>query len=287
MARLHHLWTWLPAFRAVAETEHLPTAGERLHVSASALSRAVKLLEQDLARPLFRRAGRRLVLRSEGKILLEALRTSMRQLDGAIDLLSGETLAGPVTIAAPSAFVPLFVLPVVSWLRTRHPALVPRIITASASEARRRLLDGSLDVALLDDPEPDGDLVIRHWVSISYGVYCGPGHPLFSRRRVTLAQILEHPFVAPPDGVGDHWAPHLPRRIGLEMTQLELGVRACAGGGYLAVLPSVVVESLPTRLRRLPVKLPSETALHIVHRRDVGVQGGAEAVVQALLSRRK
>ena len=28
------IWNWLPGFRAVAETEHLPSAAERLHVHA-------------------------------------------------------------------------------------------------------------------------------------------------------------------------------------------------------------------------------------------------------------
>src|SRR5262245_24932867 len=32
-ARLTELWSWLPAFRAVAETQHLPTAAAALHVS--------------------------------------------------------------------------------------------------------------------------------------------------------------------------------------------------------------------------------------------------------------
>ena len=32
LLRLVELWPYLPAFRAVAETEHLPSAAERLHV---------------------------------------------------------------------------------------------------------------------------------------------------------------------------------------------------------------------------------------------------------------
>ena len=45
LLRLLELWSWLPAFRFVAETEHLPTASDLLYTSPSALSRTVKQLE--------------------------------------------------------------------------------------------------------------------------------------------------------------------------------------------------------------------------------------------------
>ena len=45
--RVSRIWNWLPVFRAVAETEHLPTASELLYVTPSALSRTIRLLEKD------------------------------------------------------------------------------------------------------------------------------------------------------------------------------------------------------------------------------------------------
>src|SRR5690554_4873240 len=75
------IWNWLPAFRAVAESEHLPTAAARLHVSAPALSRTVRLLEEHLEVELFNRVGRRLVLNSAGEQLLSAVQEAMGGLD--------------------------------------------------------------------------------------------------------------------------------------------------------------------------------------------------------------
>jgi len=53
-------WNWLPAFRAVGETCHLPSAAAALYLSASALSRSLQQLEKSLGRSLFRRTNRRL-----------------------------------------------------------------------------------------------------------------------------------------------------------------------------------------------------------------------------------
>ena len=70
--KLGDVWPWLPVFRVVAETEHLPTAAARLHVSPSALSRTIRLVEEALGEELFVRSARRIVLNSAGQRLLAA-----------------------------------------------------------------------------------------------------------------------------------------------------------------------------------------------------------------------
>ena len=77
------LWDWLPAFRAVAETQHLPTAARAMGVSPSALSRAVGLLEDAVGHPLFERVGRRIVLNEQGARFLGAVRDAMRGVHSA------------------------------------------------------------------------------------------------------------------------------------------------------------------------------------------------------------
>lgn len=46
--RVRTIWSWLPAFRAVAEVEHLPTAAQELGIVPSSLSRTVKQIEDEL-----------------------------------------------------------------------------------------------------------------------------------------------------------------------------------------------------------------------------------------------
>ena len=60
--KLRDVWNWLPTFRAIAETEHLPSAAERLHVTSAAVSRTLKLLEERLGEKLFNLDGRSLIL---------------------------------------------------------------------------------------------------------------------------------------------------------------------------------------------------------------------------------
>jgi len=79
------VWRWLPAFQAVASTQHLPTAAERMLVTVSALSRTIKHLEEQLGEPVFERVGRRLSLNERGRTLLEATEVAMRAVESGLE----------------------------------------------------------------------------------------------------------------------------------------------------------------------------------------------------------
>ena len=76
--RIAKLWDWLPAFRAIAETENMHRAAERLGTSPSALSRTLGLLEKEMGEALFQRIGRSLHLTELGNELPVATRDAMR-----------------------------------------------------------------------------------------------------------------------------------------------------------------------------------------------------------------
>src|SRR3954451_263140 len=71
-------------FVAVAEELHFGRAAERLHMSQSPLSRAIRELERDLGLVLFVRATRRVELTPAGSLLLDGSRRALAEIDGAI-----------------------------------------------------------------------------------------------------------------------------------------------------------------------------------------------------------
>ncbi|HJL20475.1 MAG TPA: LysR family transcriptional regulator, partial [Sandaracinaceae bacterium LLY-WYZ-13_1] len=137
LRRLYRVWNWLPAFRAVAETEHLPTASEMLHVSPSALSRSIKQLEGELGQPLFRRIGRRLELSPAGEELLRALQESMSRLDRGLSAASTSQFIGPVRVSAQEPFATAFVLRALDALIEAHPLVVPHLAALAPPTACR------------------------------------------------------------------------------------------------------------------------------------------------------
>lgn len=294
MERLRDLaefWNWLPAFRAVAETEHLPTASEGLGIGAPALSRSIRLLEKRLGTKLFLREGRGLQLNEEGKQLLAAARRAMAHVHEASLALRGDTFAGPVHIASSGMVTTSYLLPALLELRSTHPELVPVLSGPPPQDVVVQLRRGMLDVALTSDPiEAHGLKRVELGVETS-GVYCGPGHPLYERTDVDFHEIAEHDFVgpAPTKGRGSEgWPVDVPRQVGAVVDQMRIGLAFCASGGYLAVLPDALARSYAQGvLRRLPVELAARVSLYGIHRARLGSgksrdQGRAEILVEAV-----
>src|SRR5215510_9218135 len=78
----------LEMFRTVAEENTFSRAAERLRVSQSAISRQVKLLEEELGGRLLHRGARRVALTPAGELLLRTAHRVSRELEEATSQIS-------------------------------------------------------------------------------------------------------------------------------------------------------------------------------------------------------
>lgn len=262
--RLAPFWSWLPAFRAVAESQHLPSAARAIGIAPSGLSRAVRLLEAALGQQLFRRSGRRLELSPQGEGFLSAVREAMRAIDEGLLLLGAVDTTGPLQVAVAGSLVQLIVLPALDRVRHDHPGMAVRLhrLLDSSTAALR---DGTLDLVVSHRHVAHRDLVAELVGQVPYGIFCGRGHLLRHARAVSAARLSAHAFVVCE--AGDPWPSHVPRRIGLQVTEFSDAVAACAQGDHLAVLPLGLERS--RGLRRLPSRIPSAQPLFAITRRPL------------------
>ncbi len=283
LRRVARVWNWLPAFRAIAETEHLPTAAAGLHVTPPALSRTLKVLQEDVGLPLFDRQGRGLKLNESGARLLVAVRQAMRSVHDALTDLDGGH-SGPLKVCSLGMFTPTFLVPSLSVVTEQYPDLLPQIQTSVPLDAAADLLQGNLDVLFTSVPFFREGLATTSLGRVPNGVYCGPGHPLHARSELGIDDLLEHPFVAPPaDEMGrtpEGWPLELRRIVAVESDRQSLGMQLCTGGRLLAVLPVPLARTSPA-LRRLPVELPTSTPLVAISRELLGEPGPVERLIEA------
>ncbi len=280
------IWNWLPVFRVVAETEHLPTAAKVLHITPSALSRTIRLLEAEVGKPLFRRAGRRIELNDTGAELLRHVRDAMRQVHSG--LLEARDCAhdGPVHISSGGVLTSAIVQPALERLAVSHPRLIPHLHAVEPRSVVEPLLNGKLDISFLSRSIRHRDLTSYHLGQFTSGVYCGSGHPLYRRRKLPRELILAHPFAAPaPNAAGqthDGWPGHVDRHVALYADQMDVGVRGCLRGTLLAVLPDPVVEA--HGLKRLPFDEFVPAQMYALHRPFLVEGSRAELVLQAVVA---
>ena len=113
----------LPAFRAVARLANLRAAAEQLHLTHSAVSQQIKLLEAQIGFALFDRRGRRVVLNAAGAALLRAVEPALGQLDDglrAAAAASGDQ-AQRIRLTLLSSFAQRWLLPRMGRWRELHP----------------------------------------------------------------------------------------------------------------------------------------------------------------------
>ena len=285
------IWNWLPAFRAVAESSHLPTASQQLRVSASALSRSVRLLEAGLGVALFHRVGPRLELTDSGHALLHAVRIGMRSIHDGMLAARSETLTGVLRISSSGAATTIAVVPALLDVRAQHPGLRGVVVTEAPADEPAALSSGRLDLVVRSVPMRSDDLTSVEVGSLSHGVYCGDGHPLLQRELQSLRteDLTEFEFVSPgTDAQGhslDGWPDRIERRIGIQVDQMRVGAEVCARGELLAVLPDRLVERLALPLHRLPLEIIPEMPVFVVTRTNSGTRSRVSVVLEAIMAR--
>ncbi len=283
--RISEIWNWLPVFRAVAETQHLPTASEWLHVSPAAISRTIKLLETSLGMELFTREGKQIRLNPSGELLLQSIRDAMRRVDDGIQNIFESEFTGAIHLNVAGPFNFTFG-PVLERIAESHPELLPHLHAILPTSVNTQLLRGKLDVAFTPAPVPENGLEIIKVGHLRSSVYCGEGHPLYRARKVNLKRILEHPFAAPIPAesgpVADGWPREINRTIGLFVQHLYLALDLCAKGKYLAVFPDLVVSSYPQakKLKQLPLENLPAIPFYAIRRNRLTKKDVVEVLIQ-------
>ena len=111
----------LRGFEAAARLASFALAAKELHLSHSAVSHQIKLLEEELDQPLFRRVGRSVVLTDAGNDFARSVRDILRRLEDGVARLAPYQKPGGVILYTTMAFARGFILQRMAQLRTELP----------------------------------------------------------------------------------------------------------------------------------------------------------------------
>jgi LysR family transcriptional regulator, glycine cleavage system transcriptional activator len=113
----------LPAFQAAARRANLRAAAEALHLTHSAISQQIRVLETQLGFALFERRGRRIVLNAAGKALLASVDTALSQLDDGVlaAAAAARGAAQQLRVTVLPSFAQRWLLPRIGRWHERHP----------------------------------------------------------------------------------------------------------------------------------------------------------------------
>ena len=154
--------TWLETFTTLCETGHFTRAAERLNMTQPGVSQHLRKLEQQVARPLISREGKRFTLTPAGEEVF-ALGLSRRAEEARLrDALEADLRdAGPVHIATSGSFAMLLYPILLDWMKPA-PDLAIHLQAAPQAEILAGVLDGRFDLGVLAADPGHARLAARH-----------------------------------------------------------------------------------------------------------------------------
>jgi len=187
----------LEILQAIAETGSFTACGRKLHVSQSAISRQILLLEEELGEPLFLRVGRQVKMTPAAESLVQLGQRVFVDLKDTVGAITDRTreLRGTLRLSG-GMTVCLYVFPpLLKHLRRVHPHLDVRLVVATAGQSVQEIRAGRVDAGLLTLPVDESDLVTVPVLREELLLVTTPTHSLARRRKVLPRDLAGQPFV--------------------------------------------------------------------------------------------
>lgn len=187
-------------FRTLAELEHYTKAAEKLNISQPTLSHSIAAMEKELGANLFEKQGRNVVLTKYGRIYIFYVENALTQLElgkNQIERLVSEG-GGHVGLAYMTSvgtnFVPKLISDFLDDPQNKN-------ISFSCYEGNTKTLLYNLKREKYDlifcslmENEPDVEFIPVHEQGLV--VIVPKGHPLESRKKVTVQDICPYPLIS-------------------------------------------------------------------------------------------
>jgi LysR family carnitine catabolism transcriptional activator len=170
----------LRAFVTVAREQSFTRASQRLHVTQSTLTSAIKTLEIEVGIRLLDRSTRSVLVTAEGAAFLPVAERLLRDLYESLDELrmTADRQRGSVVIAAAASFINYVLAPAVAQTALRYPGINVRLSEETTEGVARMVLSGEADFGVTtlvkDVPTLNSCLLLTD----GYGVVYARSHAL-------------------------------------------------------------------------------------------------------------
>jgi LysR family glycine cleavage system transcriptional activator len=227
-------------FEVAARHENFTAAANELGMTQAAVSYQVKLLEERLGAPLFRREKRRVVLTDAGRKAAPQITRAFDAMDAAFGAIRADD-AAVLTVSTSNTFANTWLAWRLGSFQMNHPEMAVRLLT---SDALADFVSDDVDVAIRAGLGGWDGLHEELLVRIDFTPMCSPG---FLKRHgpFTAKDLLRIPQISPHDPWWPFWlreagveVPDGPPRVGVRLdSQAHEGHAAMAGQGMAMLTP--------------------------------------------------
>ncbi len=184
-------------FVATAELGQVSQAAMNLSISQSAITTAIKELEQIVGFTLFDRTPHGMDLTEAGRQFLSHAYEIMRKVEEATHLtMVSSDLTGTLTVAATYTVIGYFLPLHIERIRRRFPRLDIQLFELNRESIEEGLLANRYDIAvLLTSNILNPELSTETLISSARRLWVPAQHHLLSQEKVGLKQVADEPYI--------------------------------------------------------------------------------------------
>jgi len=242
----------LEMFRAVAEDGGFTRAAQRLHVSQSAVSRQLRLLEKELGTLLLHRTGRGVTVTAAGELLLTTANRIHRDMKDVVWQISEtQSLQRGLLRLAGGMTVCLYIFPrLLKKFHALHKSVDLRVTSGTSETILRLVRSHRVDLGLLTLPIVESDLEVLPVLKEEMVVVTAPRHPLSRERSVEPRSLGRYPLILFEQGsntrkVLDRFflEQEIPTSVAMETENVEIIKAMVASGLGVTVIPYAAIAA--------------------------------------------
>lgn len=260
----------LANFVRIAELGSLSRAADRMRIAQPALSRQMKLLEDEIGAPLLQRHRRGVTLTEAGEELLARLVGPMRQIEQVFEDVRtlSQAVGGNIAFGMPPTVSYVLAGPLARRVVEFAPKVSMRVVEGYGAHLIDWLQRGEIDAALVYGPASDFQLKAEALLVEEIMLVGSPDSELDPGVPVPFAAIAKLPLVLPshPNGlrvVVDHAASRARTALDVRFQAdsfVLMKELVESGLGYtLLPLSAISREAAAGLLRHAPIEKPSVT----------------------------
>lgn len=283
----------LRAFVTVADKGSFVKASHALLLSQPALSHCIKQFEEQIGGALFQRTTRNVHLTPLGMSFLPNARHLLRQFDAAMDDVHDLVTRkrGKVTIACLPSVASRLMPRVVAMNERLSPGVRVIIRDGNLQDVKDMVLTGEADLGIGSNVEQIQELNTVVLAHDQLHAVLPVTSPLARKRKLTWAELAEHPFVAMSyqtgvrelldEAVNGHG---IKLRIIAEVSNLATLTGMIEEGIGVSALPGLVLpKSNQSFLRHRELTAPTiERTIRMLWRREAGLSPAAKGLAISL-----
>jgi LysR family nitrogen assimilation transcriptional regulator len=184
-------------FVELAAQQNYGRAASALHVAQPALSRQIRLLEEELGVQLFERHARGATPTEEAVLLLQRATYLLRYAEEVKQEIGAlqRHARGTVAVGLTPGLALFLTIPLLRAVMSELPGVRLRIVEGFPSELRSLLLQGGVDVAILNAPVELSSLVTRPLVTERICLIGLPGATRAAGSRVSMRSLAHQPLI--------------------------------------------------------------------------------------------